>query len=207
MRFSKAVISVVASIVLASSAEAQSIWTGTNSDNWSNAANWNGGIVQVSGDTLQLVFNADGTTTYTANNDIGPFTLNSLTFANTSNGPVSVAGNSLTFAGVNPAISTSTSGSSSITAPIIYAANTAITNSGAGTLTLGAQTFADGATFTNSGSGTLVLSAAVAYTGTNVNINLANTGTGTLNIGNLTAGGSGHLNITAGAVKFPASTA
>ena len=59
-------------------------WTATADGNWNTAANWNGGAgpVPTSGTSTQLTFDAAGSTSYTATNDLGVFTLNRVTFNN-----------------------------------------------------------------------------------------------------------------------------
>src|SRR5438067_569136 len=138
----------VLAVLAARLASAQSTWTATTDGTWSTASNWNGGLgpVPTSSDTTQLFFNADGSTSYTATNDIGAFTLNSLSLVNNGTGSITVAAGALTFAGINPAIGDSGSGAATSNSPI---------------------TFADGMTITNSGAGAFTLSDAVAYSGTN----------------------------------------
>jgi autotransporter-associated beta strand protein len=82
--------------------------------NWDLAANWLNGLsaaeVPPSGSATALVFNASGSTNYTATNNIGAgtFNLNSLTINNTGTGVIRLAGattaNTLTFAGIDPTI-------------------------------------------------------------------------------------------------------
>lgn len=82
----------------------------TTDGNWNTGANWAGGAVPVSGATTALVFEATGATSYTATNDIGAFTLNSLTINNTGTGNITLTGpaaNTLTFAGTNPELNVS----------------------------------------------------------------------------------------------------
>ena len=77
---------------------------------WNTPANWVGGVVPLSSATTALVFNASGSTSYTATNNIGAgtFTLNSLTVNNTGSGTITLNGtavaNTYTFAGTAPTI-------------------------------------------------------------------------------------------------------
>lgn len=86
--------------------QAQSVWNVTNGT-WNTAANWLPSGVPVSGNALQLQFNA-ASGSYTSTNDIGALTLNRLTVNNTGTGTITLAAsasaNTLTFAGTNPAL-------------------------------------------------------------------------------------------------------
>ena len=183
------------------------IWNNT-SDNWSDATAWGGTTPPASDPTTSLVF-GDGATAYNyiADNDIGPMSLNNLSVNAGAGGLITLSSSSgpLTFAGTSPAIWLA-SGSAAISAPIVDVSGMQITNAGSGTLTLGAQTFAGTVNITNQSTGTVALSDAVTYAGSNVTINLANSGGGTFTIGNMGAV-SGTLNITSGAVAFSGSTA
>jgi autotransporter-associated beta strand protein len=85
-------------------------WNQTTSGNWNTSTNWAEGTVPASAATTQLTFNASGTTSYTATNNIGAatFTLNRLTVNNTGTGTVTITGaaaaNTLTFAGTDPTL-------------------------------------------------------------------------------------------------------
>src|SRR5258705_9330859 len=49
-------------------------WIGTGSGNWSNPANWSGGILPVSDRDSFLLFTGTGTSAFAANNDLStPF--------------------------------------------------------------------------------------------------------------------------------------
>jgi autotransporter-associated beta strand protein len=99
-------------LAFAHTANAQTYtWTSTTDGNWDVGSNWDTNpLIPVSGDTTELRFNASGTTSYTATNNITgiPFTLNRLTFNNTGTGLITLAGatdsNSLNFAGTNPTV-------------------------------------------------------------------------------------------------------
>lgn len=181
-------------------------WNDTT-DNWSVSGDWSPSGPPPSDPATALVFGASSGA-YTATNDIGPFTLNSLTL-NGGAGLITIAGsssaNTLNFGGTTPTISLN-GGSATLTAGIVYADGSQVNNTGPGTLTLGAETFDGTVTITNSGSGSIKLSDGVTYSGTNATINLANTGGGTFTIGNLAANLSGTLNITAGTVAFSGNT-
>jgi fibronectin-binding autotransporter adhesin len=186
-------------------------WTVPNDDNWSTGFS---PVTPPSDFGTQLVFTAGN---YTANNDLGNFNLNSIEIDNTPDtNLITVSGYStLTFGGTAPAL-TVNGGSASIVGQLATSDGTQITNNGAGTLTLSAgEVFAsNGATtITNTGAGTITLTDAAPYYGTNSTINLANTGTGIFQIGNLGvvsgdlgSGVTGTVNITAGAVTFAGNT-
>jgi len=100
-------------LIFGNGLRAQSTWaigTGT----WNTAANWTPNGVPTSGTATALIFNASGTTSYTSTNNIGTFTLNSLTVNNTGTGVVTITGaaaaNTLTLAGTTPTITTTGSG-------------------------------------------------------------------------------------------------
>jgi autotransporter-associated beta strand protein len=60
-------------------------WIGTQTGNWSAAANWSGGTVPVSGATTDLVFNAILDVPYVATNDIAsPFIARTITINNST---------------------------------------------------------------------------------------------------------------------------
>jgi autotransporter-associated beta strand protein len=139
----------------------------------------------------------------------------------------------LTLAGTNAAINATGSGLATLNSDLTYSVNSTVTNSGTGLLTLGGKnTFAAGTNTTFSGSGTMVagtttgaslafgnnstvtyngtgtfsLADGGTYTGAAVTVNLANTGTGAFNIGNVTGNLTGTLNIAAGLIKFAGAT-
>ncbi|MEZ0267970.1 MAG: beta strand repeat-containing protein, partial [Phycisphaerae bacterium] len=123
--------------------------------------------------------------------------------------------NNLTFA-VDSTV-TNTGGTMTIGAPdannavpaVTFAAGTTTTFDGPGNVTVGPNVttvgtgiqFGNNVTIRNTGTGTLALADDGTYAGTNVIINLANTGGGVFTIGDLAAV-SGTLNITAGTVKW-----
>ncbi len=94
-------------LIISTSAFAQSTWN-TTTGNWNTAGNWDPSGVPASATTTQLVFNASGTTSYTATNNIGARNLNKITVNNTGSGTVTIAAsstsNTLTFGGTNPTL-------------------------------------------------------------------------------------------------------
>lgn len=104
-------------------AGAATTWTASGNGNWSVDTNWNAGAgpAPTSGDATQVTLSASGGMSYTSTNDIGPFTLNSLTFDNTGTGVIILEGSPLSFAGVNPALLSSGSGSATIHQGAAYA--------------------------------------------------------------------------------------
>jgi autotransporter-associated beta strand protein len=106
-------LALLLGVIAAAPAVAQNTysWQPTTSGNWNVGTNWldqlNNPGVPLSGTDTQLVFNASGTTSYTATNDVGPFTLNRLTVNNTGTGTVTIAGsatNTFTLGGVDPTL-------------------------------------------------------------------------------------------------------
>jgi hypothetical protein len=148
-----------------------------NTGVWSNGTNWNTGAPPVPGPTTALVFNASGTQSYTATNDIAnPFDLNSVTFNNSGTGQITIAGGALNFTGTTPQIIVNGAGPVAITAPVSLSAATLLTGTGNGNLTLSGGLTATSTgllTFNNAGNvfiapGTTVTSTALQNYGSSV---------------------------------------
>jgi hypothetical protein len=119
-------------------------WSATTSGNWSNAANWTPAAVPTSNAaTTVLQFNASGTTSYTATNDIAdPFSLLGVIANSSSTSPITLAGGALTVsaAGTIGFINQNGSGSAVINNNLTLtntasASDMAIGGTGSGTLT------------------------------------------------------------------------
>ncbi len=208
-------------LILSSRASAQSVWN-TTAGNWNTSGNWAPASVPVSDSSTALVFR--GGSSYTTTNNIGNFTLNQLLFGSTA-GTVTLAGspttNALDFVNSSraalPALALTGAGSATISAPILWDANTAVSNSGSGTLVFsGTQTFTNGTkqTFTNSGTGVISLADGALYTsaGTNTGVvlNLINNNptASTFTMGNMGLLNNVTYNIGGtGTVTFSGSTA
>ncbi|WP_395730689.1 beta strand repeat-containing protein [Prosthecobacter sp.] len=212
-------------VLCAAEIRAQSSVWNTGSDNWSNAASWLPATTPASGSSTALTFG--GSSSYTATNDLsGTFQFNRLLF-NNSAGTVTLAGSALNIVNplngstVLPTLALMGAGNATISTPMTWSGETTVTNSGSGTLLFnGNQTFNNGAkqTFTNSGTGTITLADAVTYANTGgvngggmvLNLINNNSATGSFNVGNLGALGSGtnlfYLNIGGtGTVRFSGS--
>lgn len=187
-------------------------WNATTDGNWNVATNWldpsNNPGIPPSSATTQLVFNASGSVSYIATNDIGSFTLNAITVNNTGTGTVTIAGASpLTFGGTTPAINVS-AGLATISE--VIAGSTAITKSGAGLLALsGANTFSAGLSVTGgtlalAGNSTTSITVSGFPSGTITN-GPVGTGTLTLNGGTLTVQGGNRAIRNAVAIAGTAS--
>lgn len=180
---------------------------------FSNAGSWLEGISPAGDAGANLFF---GSGNYVANQDIGDFSINSINISNDS------AGNTVSFTGFSeikltgPTAGFYVTGGSVDTNEINLRTigNVTISNSGSGRLNFGSMILGDGViSVINSGSGTIQLpdsSTTPWYvSGTNVSLDLYNTGTGQLLLGNnaLTAaipnsGFSGKINVKAGVVKL-----
>src|SRR5437899_1638127 len=120
------ILSIAAALGSASPAAAQYTWTGAgvgvppsfDGYNWSNSANWQGGI-PASAATTSITF-ASAPTGASSNNIGSPFVLNSLTF----NVPIALTGNSLSFQGPSCTINQNTAG------PVTVANNLVTSSSG-----------------------------------------------------------------------------
>jgi len=135
----KTLVTILAStlaLLAETSLHAQSTWN-TTTGNWNTAANWLPVAVPTSATTTQLVFNASGTTSYTATNNIGAatFNLNKITVNNTGTGTITLAAaaaaNTLTLGGTSPTLDIT--GSALVTARLIASAGTTVTKTGPGT--------------------------------------------------------------------------
>jgi autotransporter-associated beta strand protein len=219
VRFAAAAAAGLASLL------AQSRHAGAQTYTWStpgSSGNFSTGFTPTvaAGPTSQLVFTNTNATGYTASNDLGAFQLNSLSVSNTNassnaSNPVyitSSSGQPLIFNGSNPQLNFTDVGATNISSPITSVAGMVYNNSGAGTVMLGgSQTFAANSTTTiiNSGPGTLITAdcTTVPIYGTNILLNLANTGTGQFLLGDisvtsgvLNSGPSGTINVSQGYV-------
>lgn len=204
---------------LTTHAKAESTWIGSTGT-WSTYSNWFPEL-PLSGASTSLVF--EGSSSYTATNDVGNFGLSGLRFVNTA-GTVTLNGAPTTNAlellnsplSEPPSIALTGAGNGTISSPVLWNAGADVTNTGSGTLLFnGSQTFAYGMkhTFTNSGTGTITLGDNIGYanTGTSgggVVLNLVNNNSaaGSFNVGNLGELANMTLNIGGtGTVKFTGS--
>jgi autotransporter-associated beta strand protein len=93
-------LAVIATLVAADPCAAQaptSTWTSSATDVWSNGLNWTPTGAPTGGATTVLQFNAGGTDSYTATNDLGTFQLNALLLNSTSSSAITIDGNDLSF--------------------------------------------------------------------------------------------------------------
>ncbi len=212
--------------LLAGPAAGAAVYTWNTTDGNGNGLsdNWSTGFAPgppPSDFGTQLVF-VPGT--YTATDDLGtfpnPYDLNAITVNN-------AAGNTLTV-GVSPTgpgtptlgganSNFTVNGGNVLFGPQLGTSDgTQIVNNGAGTLNLSSGVlFATNgtATITNAGAGTLILGDGAAFNASNAVVNLANTGGGVFEVGNLgtvtgnaAAGINGTINVTAGPVVFAGNT-
>jgi hypothetical protein len=155
----------------ASQANAQTptnTWVATASGNWSTGANWIPATPPVSNATTTVLqFNAAGTTSYTATNDIAdPFALLGLIFNSSSANPITLAGGALTLSASGTAGFINQNGPGAVTinnnltlTNASSATDLAIGGTGSGTVTLnGVISGPGGLQLINVGGATLVLS-------------------------------------------------
>ncbi len=153
------------------------VWATNGPGNWSNAANWTGGVPQNAGDSATFSSAITSSATVTLDQ---PETVGSVTFTNTASYVVSGT-NTLTLSSTAGASIKSTLGSHTIAAPVNLAFNTAANVSNGATLTLSGPLGGAGA-LTFNGGGTLVLSGSNNYgptagtVGTTINAGLVQVG-------------------------------
>jgi fibronectin-binding autotransporter adhesin len=143
-------------------------WTATATGNWSTSGNWTPVAVPASNAaTTVLQFNASGSTSYTATNDLGAFSLFGINLNSTSSNPITLAdtGTGITFASATTTgfINQNGSGAVVINNPMTFL-NTSTVNDvavggfGTGTVTLnGVLSGAGGIGVMSVGSGTTVV--------------------------------------------------
>lgn len=165
-------------VAAAPAAAADFTWTqpatGTAS-NWSAPADWSPGV-PVSAATSALIFNVNpGAVAYTFTNDIGSFTLNSLTFNNFSTSllTVDLGANPVTLAGTTPFFANN--GPGNVTIPgaggIVLSADVAFASSGNGTMTISSIISGTAnVTVNQTGNGVIALSGANSFLGS-INLN------------------------------------
>src|SRR5262245_42781069 len=175
-------------------AAATKTWIGNTSVNWADAANWSGGTVPATGDSLQ--FGAAGTAgTTLVDNLMFPalYTLSDITF--TAAAPTYTINNSSGTRGFNfntGTITDQTAALENLNDNIVISTALTATMSNGGTLALGGVISGPG-TLTTAGNGTLALSGNSSFSG---GVTL---GGGNLNIGRATALGTGALTISTSA--------
>lgn len=191
-------LSLLTSVFLAVAALAQTppyTWQPVTDSNWNNATNWLDGtfanFVPVAGSTTQLLFNASGSTSYIASNDLGAFTLNNIGFSNTGTGLITIAGNDLVLDGTTPTFTVT--GAVSVTN--VISGTGPLTMTGPGTLTLsGASTFAGGMSMS---AGTLALAGSTVSATSTAGFPTGLISSSPLGLGTLTMSG-GTLTISGG---------
>jgi autotransporter-associated beta strand protein len=193
-------------VLLAQAPATAAIYTwdgGAGTNAWGTSANWVGDpVAPVSAVANVLVFTGS-VQTATNNNIVTSFDLNSLQF-NSGASAFTVTGSSLEFrtSGVTPTILQDSANAQSVANNLILTNNTAVTVSGAGTLTLSGALSGAG-TLTKNGAGTLTLSGASTI-GSTVTVN-----DGTLSIltgGSLATTGNGTFTVASGAAVTSAGS-
>jgi T5SS/PEP-CTERM-associated repeat protein len=206
MRRSLALLAAFTLLIGSVSAQT-STWGNAAGGMWSVGGNWD--VAPVSGNTTALVFGSLATqaSSYTATNDIGPFTLNSLTFNNNAGTLVTIGGaNALTFAGTTPAI-TMGAGNATITPAVNLGATTMI-GGGGGTLTFNGAVNDGGGNFTlvQNSTGTTSLTAGGSFGGISVQAGAVTIPSGTLALTNPTGAGNVSSGIQIGAASGQTGT-
>lgn len=199
---SSAVFRALAALGMAPMISQAQTWIGTADGGWSTGTNWSGGVAPVSGNTTALEFTAAGDVSYTATNDIGAFTVNSLKINNTGTGNITLTGptaNTLTFAGTNPELNVAAG-----TATFLgrMAGSATITKTGDGTFIHDSDNTAFTGTLIINGGKFVNQSTAVATTNFNpVSIVVNNGGTyqfGAAGVGNPNLPNSTYVTINTG---------
>jgi hypothetical protein len=145
------------------------VWTATASGGWNTPGNWNTNSVPASNATATVLqFNANGTTSYTATNDIGPFSLLGINLNSSSSNPITIAdaggGLTISAAGTVGVINQNGPGAVTISNPLTLTNTSSstdvyVTGSGSGTETFsGLISGAGGFNFGSNNATTFVLS-------------------------------------------------
>jgi autotransporter-associated beta strand protein len=165
-------------------------WTATANGTWGTGSNWQSNAAPSSGSTTSLIFGGTSAT-YTATNDLGAFTFNSLSITNT--GATTIASpTALTLGGASPTLNTNpAAGASVINAPLLITPASGIatiTNAASSPLTLGGTiNYSANASVVYTGGD--ITSGTTATTQTfGANSSVTYTGTGTLTLGPSVAG-------------------
>jgi T5SS/PEP-CTERM-associated repeat protein/autotransporter-associated beta strand protein len=154
-------VAALALLTVAPAAPAQSTWNNPAGGNWSAGTNWVGGTAPASGTSTALVFGAAATqtATYTVTNDLAnPFTLNALTFNNTS-GTVTLVGGGLSFDGTAPTLNVAGAGNAAVNPSVTLAVTATVAGTGTGALTLGGAVTGGANDLVKSSAGGLTLAA------------------------------------------------
>ena len=164
------------------------------SGNWSVAANWLPAQVPSSSASTSLFF--PGTLAFSSNNDLGTFTLNTLTHAGATGGGNTISGNTIQFAGIGHALFQNGTVVLNISAPLNLSVNTTFAGTGTGTVAIGSALSGAGGLTLN---GPYAVSLSADSSGFSGPITVSS---GTLQVLNTTgtATGSGALAIGSGAI-------
>ena len=170
-------------------------WSGTTSNAWETASNWNPALVPSSGATLTFGNSgANGTVVLALSHTVGPLTFNSnvsTTIGTGNNSTLTLDTGSVTD-------SVSVSGTHTINVPIALNSNVAVSGAAGSQLTIGGI-IGDGTAshgISLSGSGGLVLGASNTYSGGTA------ISSGTLQVGNVSALGTGPLTLSGGVLDL-----
>lgn len=167
---------------------------------WNNPAHWVGGAVPSSSTTTHLSFGGSGTSSYTATNDLGTFTLSTLTLASTSTGIVTLAGAALVFDGTSPKLTQNGSGAVNISNDVTLVGTSTWSGSGAGATTLSGIIGGSGGLTVTGGDFTIAGIAPNEFSGTTT------VSGGVLRLDKSDGGAiSGPLNISGGTVQMLSS--
>jgi autotransporter-associated beta strand protein len=178
-------------------------WLSNVDGSWSDATRWT--VLPVSGPGTALTFSPIATQTYTAVDDFaGPFLLNSIVFAGTSSGSVTIGAGSLSslvFTGASPSIANSSPSQVTILTPIVAPVSGLtinLTSPNASPTTLGGVISGSGAfNISSTGSGSVQLQARNTFSG---GVNLTNA---QVDLATQTSLGSGTLSVSNGTISTP----
>jgi autotransporter-associated beta strand protein len=189
-----------ASSLLGSVAHADTTWTAPADGNWSVPGNWNNGAPvggdNVAFDAILLVGTNAVVTNITTTNNIGPLTLNSITF-NSSAGIFTIGGANLLSIASGGSVSNLATRAQTIQSPLTFLGAGTINNVVGGTLTLnGNITTSSPLTFT--GGGAVRLGGVGNSINTPINVNGGWVYLGNVLSGNTVVGASPHIVLSNG---------